>query len=214
MLRKERHSLLAVADQHRWYMTGLLEYARRVPPLKAVVFAGTPAYMGAWGIEGAVHLAFGIALASGLLGTTGLPTASAQKDPPEKTSADVVKGMLRTRNELQSHIRFTDEAPKSQFGEGWSGADDGAHRWISSKADVTLYRPAESKGLEIVASGPTPADVTVLEDGHTLGTRQLSEARVQTLRWGLDPGASGNKKITIDTHDSRIAIESFGYVSP
>jgi hypothetical protein len=122
----------------------------------------------------------------------------------------IVKGMLRTRDELQSYIRFSDEAPKSQFGEGWRGANDSDRRWISSQAEATLYRPAESRQFEIVASGP--ADVTLIEDGRTLGTRSLSGPGVQAVRWELDHAGAGNKKITIQTHDRRIAIEAFGYV--
>jgi hypothetical protein len=202
-----------VADQHRWYMTGLLEYARRVPPVKAVVFAGTPAYMGSWGIEGAIHLAFGHGIVvfwyrdpRAQQAMTEVPMAIVSYYPV----THAVKGMLRTRNELQSYIRFSDEVPHSQLGEGWSGTDWDARRSISSNAEVTLYRPAESKQLEIVASGPS--EITVLEDGRSLGTRTVSAPGVQTLRWDLDNAGAGNKKITIQTHGSRIAVEALGYI--
>lgn len=213
MLRPERRSLLAVADQHRWYMTGLLQYARRVPPLKAVVFAGTPEYMGSWGVEGGIRLAFGNSVDAvwyhsprAQEAMAEIPMAIVDYNP----MTHALKGMLRTHRELQSYIRFSDVVPEPQFGEGWGGAGADPQRWISSQADVTLYRSAESKQFEIVVSGP--AEVTVLEDGRSLGSRTLSGPGTQTLRWVLDNAAAGNKKITIQTHDRPTVVQAFGYV--
>jgi len=139
---------------------------------------------------------------------TEVPVAIVNYDPV----THVVKGMLRTRNELESYIRFADRIPLSQLGAGWSGTPEDARRSISSQADMTLYRPAASKQLEIVGYGT--ANVTVLEDGRSLGTRAFSGTGVQTLRWDLDDAGAGDKKITIETHDRPIAVAALGYVSP
>src|ERR1700694_1158478 len=108
-----------------------------------------------------------------------------------------VKGLLRTRNELQSYLRLTDEVPNFQLGEGWYN-DEGDHRWIAPHAEVTLRRPADSKEFEIVAF-TTSAKVTVFEDGVSLGTQTWSDSsgNPATVRWKLPGGGGGGKKITI-----------------
>jgi hypothetical protein len=138
----------------------------------------------------------------------------------------LVKGMLRTRNELQSEIDFRDLAPDSQFGDGWLRLDvTSPFRWASPKAEATLYRPAGSREFEIACSVPDGSSkITVLEDGQPLGVQTLSGPNGQALRWKLPDGAAGNRRITIlsepvrhiskDLKDYGIAIKSFGYVEP
>ena len=214
VLREKRRALLAAGDEHRWYTMGLFEYARHVPKLKAVVFQSTPRFMGAWGIEGAIHHAFGHDVyVAWYLDTAKAPKAMAEVpmaivgyDPMDRT----VKGLLRTRDELSSYIRFTDEIPIYQFGPAWT------HQWgmrslIDTQAEVTLLRPRESKQFEIVAAGP--AKVTVIEGERPLGTQTLGSG-VQSLRWELPTADPGSKKITIRTEQHRIAVQAIGYVTP
>jgi len=216
ILRDKRREILALADENRWYTTGLVEYAHRVPPLKAVVYQGTPPHMQPWGVIGAIQNAFGFTVhqvwylnPDAQQALQEVPMAIVGYYPVQH----VVKGLLRTRNEPSSYIRLTDEIPFYQFGAGWDHAW-GQHSVIASNAEVTLSRPAESKEFEIVAWRPVgAAKVTVLEDGRSLGTQTLSGSRFQPLRWKLPDGAPGNTRIAIQT-DSYIAVQAIGYVSP
>lgn len=202
MLREGRRAELAVADDNRWFTTGLLDYARRVPQLKAVVYEGIPGHLGVWGVEGAIHHTFGYQVEAvwymsprASQAMAEVPMAIVSYYPVPHT----VKGMLRTRNELQSYIRFSDLVPKSQFGAGWS-EDGGDQRSIAPEAELTLYRPQEAKQFELVASASSGrSNITVLEDGQSLGTQSLAEAHPRSLRWTLTPSAAGNKRITIRT---------------
>src|SRR6202011_1951282 len=114
-----------------------------------------------------------------------------------------VKGIVRTRDELESYVRFSDKFPESQFGPGWYDTE-GVQRWIKPRADVTLRKPSGATQFEIVGFLPPssiqnegPGKVTVLEDGHSLGTMTLSEARIQPLHWNLADATAGDKRITI-----------------
>lgn len=212
LLRDKRREILALADENRWYTTGLVEYARHVPGLHAVVFQGIPAHMNSWGVQGAIQNAFGFQV-----------HAAWYRDPAAQRALQevpmaivgyypvprVVKCLLRTRNEPSGYIRFSDEIPSYQFGAGWDD-DGGVRNRIARDAEVTLHRPAESKEFEIVATGGS-AKIAVFEDGQTLGTQTLAGPRMQPLRWKLSGAASGNTKIVIRT-DSSIAVQSMGYV--
>jgi hypothetical protein len=229
MLRPTRSAILIQAGEVRWYVSGLQDYAHRIPPVKAVVFASTPPHMEPWGIEGANHHVFGMFV--DVMWYRDSNVAQAMAKVPMAIVAyypvkHIVKGMLRTRNELQSEINFKDLTPDSQFGDGWLRQDVASPvRLASPKAEVTLYRPAGSQEFEIACSVPDGSSkVTVLEDGQSLGAQVLSNPNGQTLRWKLPDAPAGNKRITIlsepvrhipeDLKDYGIAIKSFGYVEP
>lgn len=234
LMRDKRREILALSDENRWYTTGLQEFARHAPPLKAVVYQGTPEHMAYWGIDGAIHAVFG-------------PTVQIAwyKDPagvervlPETPMALVgyypvphtVKGLLRTSNKLESYIRFDDEPPYFQLGEGWD-RDEGGWHWIAPQAELRLCRPASATLFEIAASVPAailerggPSKVTVLEDGRPLGTQTLTGRSVQHLHWTLAAGDPGDRKITIRSEPARrlpgdarnlgIMVHAIGYVTP
>ena len=233
LLRDKRREILALADENRWYTTGLQQFARHVPPLKAVVYQGTPAHMAYWGIQGAIQQVFG-------------PTVQIAwyKDPAQLQHAlaetpmalvgyypvpHAVKGLLRSKNELESYIRFNEEPPYFQLGEGWH-RDEGGWHWIAPQAELTLCRPQGATAFEIAASLPPdsiqrdgPARVTVSEDGRMLGTRILGESSVQRLHWDLAGGDPGDRKITIrsepvrrlagDSRELGIVVRAIGYVT-
>lgn len=227
MLRDKRREILSLADENRWYTTGLLDYARRVPPVRTVLFQGTPPHMTPWGIEGAIREAFGYRVH-----TVWYRDPQAQQAMAELPMAIVgyypvahkVKGLLRTSNEFQSYIRLTDEVPNFQLGEGWYN-DEGDHRWIAPRAEVTLRRPADSKEFEVVAVTPC-SKVTVFEDGVSLGTQTCfnSNGNPATVRWKLHGVGGDNKKVVIQTEppahrpgDARtlgIDVRAMGYVAP
>ena len=226
VLREKRRSILAAADENRWYTTGLIEYARRVPPVKAVVFEGIPEHMRDWGVRGAIHQAFGQQVdavwyqdARAHEAMAKLPMAVVSYYPVPR----IVKGMLRTRNELQSYIRFSDQVPKSQLGTGFQIDDQSDQSQIEPHAEITLFRPPESREFEIVASrrpsGNLPHDharISVFEDEFALGEQDLSNLASQRLRWQLPDAASGHKKITIAINppEQTIALRAIGYVEP
>jgi hypothetical protein len=235
MLLPSRKAILAQADEARWYLTGLRNYASRIPPVKTIVFEGTPPYMEPWGVEGAILQAFGVHADVVWYRDRNVAQAMAKVPMAIVTYYSVphiVRGMLRIRNELQSEINFSDKTPDSQFGDGWYPTDATSPiHWASPKAEVTLYRPAGSQEFEIACSVPErnlvqegPSKVTVLEDGHSLGVQSLFDPKGQTLRWKLHDGAVGNERIMIvsepirhgagDSRDYGIAIKSLGYVAP
>ena len=231
MMKPKRSELLAHGDQVRWFIAGLLDFKQHAPPLKAVVYQGTPLFMGAWGIDGAIHQVFGLQVDA-----CWFRDPRAQKALAKVPMAIVgyygvshtVKGLLRERNELESYIRFSEEPPAFQLGTGWYN-DDASHRWIQARTQITLRRPLSARELEIVAFLPPeslqkdgPAKVSVIEDDVSLGAQTLSEPRA--LRWKLESNVSGDHRITIltepvrhragDPRDLAIAVESIGYISP
>ena len=218
LLRDKRREILALADEDRWYTTGLLEYARHVPPLKAVIYQGTPGDMKQWGIAGAIHQAFGLKTdAVWYLDTPNVEKALAQVPMAIVSYSPVnntVKGLLRTRNEAAPYVRFADSVPIYQFGSGWT-TEGGVPRWIPSEGNVTLHRTPSANEFELVARGQPdrPTHVTVLENGRALGTGTLNGTQFQPLRWKLPDGALEDNKITIRA-DSEIAVDGIGYVRP
>ena len=220
VLREKRRSILALADENRWYTTGLIEYARHVPPLKAVVYEGIPEHMHYWGVNGAIHQAFGQQVDAVWYQDARAPEAMA-KVPMAIVSyypvPRIVKGRLRTRNELQSYIRFSDEVPKSQLGAGFRIDNKSDQSWIQPHAEIVLFRPLGSREFEVLASVPAGdrARITAFEDEAALGEQELQGSR--PLRWRLPDGASGNKKIVLATEmpgNSAIAIQAIGYLEP
>jgi hypothetical protein len=228
--RGRRSALLDIGNENRFYTTGLLDYARKVPPLKAVVYQGFPPHLGAWGVTGAIHQAFGYGVeavwyqdARAAAAAHNVPMAIVDYDPVARK----VNGIFRTRDQLESYIRFPGQFwTASQFGAGWY--DQGsAVRWIAPRAEAEFYRPGGASQFEIVATVPQsniekegPSAVTLLEEGRPLGTAVLSST--QPLHWKLSAGAAGGKHLTIlskparhggpqDPRDLGIAIKAIGY---
>jgi hypothetical protein len=232
MMKPKRSEMLAHGDQVRWYLGGLLDYAKRVPRLKAVVYQATPSFMGSWGIEGAIHQVFGLGIDAVWYRNPNVrrvlsevPMAIVGYD----SQTHSVSGRLRERDELDSYVRFSDEPPGLQLGGGWY-IEDSAFRWIQPMAEITLHRPEGASEFEIVAFLPResiekdgPARIGVIEDQHPLGTRTLSESQPHALRWKLAAGGAGDHRITIvtepvrhgagDTRDFAFTVGAIGYVS-
>ncbi len=216
MVRDKRREILALAGENRWYTQGLVQYARRVPPLKGVVYEGVPEHMHSWGVEGAIHQVFGPSVdavwnmnpqAKRVMSNLPMAVVSYYPVPP------TVKGMLRTRDGLQSYLRCADLVPKLQLGDGWFDDNKDLCR-TKPTAELTLYRPTEAREFEISLQGQGPAKVTVFEDGVSLGTVTLSQTDPQTLHWKLVPGASGDKHIKIVSEGAAatgIEISALGY---
>lgn len=199
ILRDKRREILAVADENRWYTTGLINYARRSPPLRAVVYDSVPEHVHQWGIEGAIHVVFGPQVTAvwyhdpkAAEAMAQVPMALLSYYPVERT----VRGLLRTTNSTEglSYIRFNDGS-------------------FNGQTELSLYRPENANAFEIVARLPR-ATVTVFENGHSLGERTLSERdNPEPLRWKSESGTPGVTYITIRS-DPSLHVYALGYVSP
>ena len=191
--------------------------------------------MGGWGIEGALHQVFGLSVevawyhdakAKELMSKTPMALIGYYED------SRTVRGRLRLKDQLESHLLLSDEPPLSQFGEGWYD-DNNPLWWIAPKAEITLRRPADSHEFELVPYLPAesvakdgPARITVLEDGRPLGTQQFARPseKPAPLLWKLPGDATGDHLITIVSEPVRhlpgnsrnlgIAVSALGYVSP
>ncbi len=128
-------------------------------------------------------------------------------------------------------MRFSGKVVETQFKYGCYDAGYSV-RWFAPRAEVALYRAPDAVQFEIVAFLPPsslakegPSEVTVFEDGQSLGTQKLSVSKAQPLRWQLTSGDAGEKLVTIvstpvhhggpeDPRALGIAVQSLGYLSP
>ena len=140
-----------------------------------------------------------------------------------------ISGMVRHRDGIQSYAAFGQKVDESQFGAGCYDAGS-PMRWFAPHAEVRFYRPDEATQFEIVAYLPResldqygPAEVTLFEDGVSLGTARLVAPEVQPMRWMLPPGPAGDKHLTLvskprrrggaaDDRELGIVVESLGYL--
>jgi hypothetical protein len=232
MARDTRREVLAEGDLTRSVIAALKNYARQIPLVHGILYENVPEHMHAWGVSGAISQVFGPHIRSS--GSRDAGAKAVLADVPNALISFYpnplrVKGIVRTRDQLESYVRFSDKIPESQFGTGWYDVE-GVQRWIKPRADVTLHKPSGAMQFEIVGFLPPstlqeegPAKVTVLQDGHSLGTMTLSESSIQPLRWKVVDAAGGDKRITIvcdpprhgqpgDVRQLGIAVSAIGYV--
>jgi hypothetical protein len=57
-VKEKRREVLAMADESRWFLTGLQQFKRSAGPLKAIVYEDTPEHLHV-GIDAAMQLVFG-----------------------------------------------------------------------------------------------------------------------------------------------------------
>jgi len=210
LLREKRRAILAAGDRDRALLAAVGNYARTLPPVRAVVFDNMPGQIHVWGVQGAISLSFGQAVESAWTGMpeskellTKVPMALIHFRPDF-----AVRGMLRTRDGALPYIRFDGPVPAEQFGAGWQERNDDT-RWIEQRAECVLYRPPVATELEMIANISSPTDITVLEDGRTLGTL-APQSGVQTLHWKLRATDTGDKHISILS--GRVAVKALGYI--
>jgi len=211
LLREKRRAIIAAGDRDRALLATVGDYARTVPPVRAVVFENMPDGINVWGVQGAISLSFGQSVESAWTGMpeskellARFPMALIQFRPGFH-----VRGVVRTRDGAQSYIRFDGVAPVEQFGAAWRVRDDDS-RWIDQPAECVLYRPASATGFEIVARIFGSTSITVIEGDQTLGTL-TSQSGVQTLHWKLPIADAGEKHIRIVS--AGVAIKTLGYIS-
>jgi len=215
LLREKRRTILADANESRSYTESLAQYAHRQPPVRAVIYQATPPRMRPWGIQGAIHLAFGPTVDAVWFGDArardtlaNVPIAVVSYDPLARD----VKGTLRERPELDNYVRLSDEIPNTQLGPGWR-YDYASKSWVATQAKIYLFRPAHSHQLEIVTHNPIP-QLLVSEDG--LALQQVASDDSRALRWRLPAAPSGTKTLLVQASPSgeSVAVQSIGYVAP
>lgn len=210
LMREKRRAIIAGGDRDRAMLAAVGEYARTVPPVRTVVFDNMPDRIHVWGVQGAISLSFGQAVESAWTGMpeskellTRVPMALIHFRPDF-----AVRGMVRTRAGAQAYVRFDGPVPAEQFGEGWRERYDDS-RWIEQRAACIFYRPAFATDFEMVARIFGRTDITVIEDGRTLGTL-TAPSGVQTLRWKLPPADAGEKHISI--RSGGLTVKALGYI--
>lgn len=231
LLRDKRRDILAEGDRTRSLLGGLRDYARKIPPVYAVVYNNTPPDVHSWGVDGAIKQVFGPGVEAAWSEGPYAKEAMARV-PMAVISFDArgVRGMIRNYDGPQDYARFSEIVQESQFGAGWYDRGEPL-RWIGPRAEAFFYRPEDAHGFEILATVPReslerdgPATVTVFEDGRSMGTETLSKPDFQWLGWTLTRAAPGEKHITIvckpvrhggpeDPRDLGIAIWEIGYDS-
>ncbi|HLG95648.1 MAG TPA: hypothetical protein VKX49_04985 [Bryobacteraceae bacterium] len=230
ILRQKRPGILAEGARDRALVTALRDYSKRIPPVRAVVYENIPDQIHSWGVDGAINQVFGAEVQTGAADRPEgkqamgkLPMALIRFTAPPLA----VQGLLRTNDGAQPYIRFTELVPEWQLGTGWY--DQGSRlRWTMPRAELILHRPEKATAFEVLAGMSPggldrdgPAEVSILEDGKTLGVQTLSQV-FQTLRWNLPAAAAGDKHISIvskparqgDPGDPRIlgiAVQALGY---
>jgi hypothetical protein len=232
MLRDKRRDILDEGNTTRTLVASLQEYKSKIPPVRAVVFDNLPRHLTPWGVSGAISVVFGHAVEPAYIrdpdakeAFAKVPMALISFNPPPRG----IDGLIRTHDGPQPYIRFSGKVVETQLKDGCYDAGYPV-RWFAPRAEAALYRPPEATQFEIVAFLPPgslakegPAEVTVFEDGQSLGTVKLSAAKSEPMRWKLSPGSPGDKSIMVvskpvrhggpeDNRDLGIAVQSLGYL--
>lgn len=231
-LRQQRRLELATAADSRSYFEQAGELARREPDLRRFVYAGYPEGLQAWGVEGALRLAYQ------RLDIEAVPADSRQLEKlfeagpvgivswnpgTRKVSAEV----RQARQKDSSYIDISVSLPVWQFGEGWYGTE-GAYRWTRRKALASLRRPEGATAFElkvnvgdVFISRVKRSTVRVLLDGAEAGTADFSSPGWHTVTFPLRAGPESG--VTVEFHASPgfrpdndprelgIAIGAFGF---
>jgi hypothetical protein len=232
LLRDKRRDILNEGETTRTLVASLQEYKRKIPPVRAVVFDNLPIHLTSWGVRGAIGVVFGHDVEPAYVRDPDakeafaiVPMVLISFNPPPRG----IEGLIRTHDGLQPYVRLSGKVVETQLIDGCY--DEGYPvRWFAPRAEVALYRPPEATQFEIVAFLPPsslakegPAEVTVFEDGQSLGTVKLSAAKSEPMRWKLSAGGPGDKSVVIvskpvrhggpeDPRDLGIAVQSLGYL--
>lgn len=231
-LRQERRTELASAADNRAYYEGVERFARDYPSLRSFIYSGYPAGLQAWGVSGAIRLAYH---------RLDLNIASADQPEADRALDSGPAGILswnpvrravstsvrkdKARNE--SFLDVADAPPVWQFGEGWYDVE-GAYRWIKPKASVRLHKPDGATAFEVrVNIGETfisrvrKSTLRILVDGRQIGEAEFTDSGWRTARIALD--ATRAADVSVEFHASPefrpdndprvlgIAIGSFGF---
>jgi hypothetical protein len=231
-VREKRRDIMDQGDATRTMVAALQDYKNKIPRVRAIVYDNVPRHVVWWGVSGAIGVVFGHDVEPAYIGNpeakeafTKVPMALISFKPAPRG----IDGLIRTHDGPQPYVRFSGRIEETQLKDGCY--DEGYPvRWFAPRAELALYRPPEATQFEIVAFLPPsslakegPAEVTVFEDGQSLGTVKLSATKSEPMRWKLSAGSAGEKNVTIvskpvrhggpeDPRDLGIAVQSLGYL--
>jgi len=232
-LRMSRRQALAIAEEHRRYVSALRDFVPTAPETRRFIFDGRPFALYSWGIEGALNYLYQrrdvavyavedkaaqallrseepVAVLSWDPGPSRLVIASRRKDAPDA-----------------SFIRMGRDTPIWQLDEGWY-ANEGGFRWTRPGANAHLYRPEGARRLELtVHISPDMihdvgrVSVRVWVEHHRAGDAVFTQPGWQTVRWDLPPAPAGRVRVRIQSepyHPSNkdprplgVPVVSFGF---
>ena len=223
-LRAQRSQTLARDNEvHRW-ADGLRRFASTSPKFDAVAWAGGIPGFAAWGVNGAIGVAFR---------NNALQVAHFDgPDPAEISHSRRVAYLLWNRIELStalrtpeskdcSYLRMTQAAGLWQLGLGWNDVD-GDHRWTSPLAGARLERPVGASRfvLHLIVpwdqvSAVGPVTVRLRLGDADLGERRFDRGGDAEALWDLAPGPAGSTPVSIVTdpvyNGLGIAVRDFGF---
>ncbi|MEO8126575.1 MAG: hypothetical protein ABI822_05740, partial [Bryobacteraceae bacterium] len=205
-MREYRRSALTIADENRAYVSGLSEFLGTSPQTNAFLEDGAPAAMHPWGVRGAIlYLSKKPEIQ---LASINDPEASNLLSQPHLAvlSWDQVTRKLQiTHREPdtpeESYISMRRGMPIWQFGDGWYQREN-FYRWTKPNAHATLRRPEGAGKFEVLVNispvhilDVTKAQLEVLLDGESLGTRDFTVSGWQKRIYAVKPGPAALVKV-------------------
>jgi hypothetical protein len=231
--RKDRHVTLAMDQENRIYVNGLIDYAKAHPELPQLAFSQVPVNFHLWGIQAALN--YSKSRPGMDIAYLDEPHARALPASSQVTflNWDRQKRKLFVISKDPSapdvpYLHMDAQTPVWQLEEGWYSLD-GYFRWTEPHASARLRRPENATVFEAVVN-VSPAliqkygysNLRISIDGKVAGSKRFETAGVQTVRWNLPPGAASTVKVVFDVEPSAvyppdtrtlgIAMVAFGFV--
>jgi hypothetical protein len=229
-LKKNRRATLAADDEVRAYVSALVDYARVSSSTRTFVFDGLPAGYHSWGTEGVLRLLYGYPNPA-LYHVGDKEAAAALKmDDVALLAWDPVERRLAVFSS-KSPLPYVDRgrrAPPWQLGDGWFEPENG-FRWTGPHAGARISSPRNTAAFELVVNISTrqlqetgPARVALKLDGIDIGSRQVTQSGVQTLRWPVRAKDAGTVAVDLavtpeyrpsngDPRRLGLAVVAFGF---
>jgi hypothetical protein len=229
-LKKNRRATLAADDEARAYVSALADYARVSPTTRTFVFEGLPAGYHSWGTEGVLRLLYGYP--NPALYHVGDREAAAALKMDDVALLEWDPGERRLRvfssKSPLPYLAVGRPAPPWQLGEGWYEPENG-FRWTGPQAAARLAWPRETAAFELVVNVPPrqlqetgPARVALRLNGIDIGSRQVTQSGLQTLRWPVRREVPGTAAVDLavtpeyrpangDPRRLGLAVVAFGF---
>lgn len=231
-LRLNRRQALAIADENRRYVAGVMDFARRAPGMRRFIYDGRPFALHPWGIQGALRWIYGredIVLAgvedeaAHAALRSGQPVAILGWDPALRALAVTARDFGTPD---AAYIKMDRVTPIWQLEDGWFQLE-GGFRWTGPVATARLYRPANARWFALTVNVPQDmirdaggAAVRATLAGEPLPARRFTEPGFQTARWELPARPAGLVPVRLEsspyrpTGDPRelgVAVVGFGF---
>ncbi len=193
-LRVKRHALLAATDVCREYFQTIQRFPGALPPNSVFYYDDTPEHMRPWGIRAALELVYrsdvDLRPSDSPLAPDARPAALLSWEPLHRRFSTLVSG---PGARPFPYLQMKRLMPIWQLTDGWLPLD-GSARWTRSRVRVRLWRPAEARYLELIASAPPDTlkengrvSIRVTTNGMELGRHDYTRPGSETVRWKLAP---------------------------